>query len=353
MPRSHLVNAVDVALATDVAGTDMEITVDDAAPLPPVPFYLVIDPFGETTREYCRCTAVAGDVLSVERNLDGSESTTHTAGDIVRISYVAQILDDLWDGVEAPVSHNDLVDVTADQHHVRYTDDEARSAVEDIYLPLSGGNLTGDLDVNGLRLHGGRYITGPDTGHLVITAGAGREMVLRDDTLGNRIRIYTNATDKIEFFDASGASLFALAPGSILARTMLDMDNNKIPHLGAPTADTDAATKGYVDSQGPYLPLSGGTLTGTLHVPTVYGTPDLAIRDGEGDMRIFIYPDATNLYGPAGGSPILQVWDTGATVYKIKQFGAQSFAEWWHRNIWIGGAEPSSPIVGDIWMDTS
>jgi hypothetical protein len=101
MPRSYLVNAVDVALAAPVAAPDLTITVDDASPLPTVPFYLVVDPFNTTDgREYMLCTAVNGNILTVDRDLAGSESDTHLTGDVVRISYVAQILDDLWDEIE-------------------------------------------------------------------------------------------------------------------------------------------------------------------------------------------------------------------------------------------------------------
>ena len=46
------------------------------------------------------CTDVTGNVLTVDRNLAGTESTTHPTGDIVRITYTAQNLDDLLDGIE-------------------------------------------------------------------------------------------------------------------------------------------------------------------------------------------------------------------------------------------------------------
>ncbi len=179
MPRSNLVNAVDVALAADVTGTDTEIQVTSPELLPAVPFYLVIDPFADAGREYMHCTAVNGDLLTVTRNLDGTESTTHTAGDTVRISYVAQILTDIWNAIEAipqpfsglhadltdvaedqhhakvhthapgegtgTVLHCDLGDILPDDHHARYTDDEARNAVgvldlDGTYLRLDATN---------------------------------------------------------------------------------------------------------------------------------------------------------------------------------------------------------------------
>jgi len=183
MPRSNLVNAVDVALADPVTGVDSTIRVTNPELLPPVPFYLVIDPFGDSGREYLFATVLAVDVLTVTRNLEGSKSTNHDAGDIVRITYAAQHLSDVWDSIEAipaPVPqtylHADLTDVATDQHHVRYADAEAIAAnppslhhfvqvdapsspqvgtvwtnpdepPEATYLPLTGGTLTGKLDV--------------------------------------------------------------------------------------------------------------------------------------------------------------------------------------------------------------
>ena len=94
---SNLVNAVDVELAAPVAPADLTITVDDATPLPDVPFYLVIDPFGDTSREYLYCTGVAGDVLTVLRDIEGSQDTTHASGDTVRISVTEQNVQDLWE----------------------------------------------------------------------------------------------------------------------------------------------------------------------------------------------------------------------------------------------------------------
>ncbi|MCL1599650.1 MAG: hypothetical protein M3094_10735, partial [Actinomycetia bacterium] len=117
--RSSLMNAVDVALADPVGGADPTIRVTSPELLPPVPFYLVVDPFSDspTGREYMLATAIVGDVLTVSRNLAGSESTTHDAGEIVRITYVAQHLDDLFDEIE-------------------------------LYLPLTGGSLVADQQID-------------------------------------------------------------------------------------------------------------------------------------------------------------------------------------------------------------
>ncbi|RLB61874.1 MAG: hypothetical protein DRH08_13255 [Deltaproteobacteria bacterium] len=247
MPRSNLVNAVDVALADPVTGVDSTIRVISPELLPAVPFYLVIDPFGDSSREYLFATVLTVDVLTVTRDLEGSQSTNHAVGDIVRITYAAQHLEDVWDAVEAipaPVPqtylhadltdvsssdhhvktpdqtflHDDLTDVTADQHHAKYTDAEAVAAVGDpgagVYLPLSGGTIAGQLHI-------------------------------------------------------------AVANGIIY-------DNHTTNEIGFGWTSDPSTISAYVDSQGPYdlamrselgayLALTGGTMTGhlTIHTPSV------------------------------------------------------------------------------------
>ena len=205
MPRTNLVNAVDDALAVAVVGVDTTITVVDASLLPPAPFYLVVDPFNDTQgREYMLCTLVTVNVLTVTRNLAGSDSDVHDVADIVRITVAAQHIEDIWDSVEAippPVpqtflhddltdvgssqhharyadseaiaavgphttTHAALVDVSADQHHTRYTDAEAIAAVGDpgagVYLPLAGGLMAGAINMGGNNIVGMSVPFNPD-----------------------------------------------------------------------------------------------------------------------------------------------------------------------------------------------
>jgi hypothetical protein len=52
------------------------------------------------------------------------------------------------DGAGFSGDHDDLTNVTASQHHVRYDDTEARAAVAGLYLLLTGGTLTGFLTLH-------------------------------------------------------------------------------------------------------------------------------------------------------------------------------------------------------------
>jgi hypothetical protein len=198
MARSYLVNAVDTALNGAVGGSDGTITVADGSELPTVPFYLAVDPFSSTDgREYMLCTAINGNVLTVTRNLSGTASTTHPTGDVVRISYVAQLLDDLWDALDganslpagglrgdslrkqsqtdgdAEWSRNVTFSATAptspltgdwwadlDDEIVSVWDGSDWQNVAQSYLPLAGGSIVGDQD---LLLNVVRNITASDT----------------------------------------------------------------------------------------------------------------------------------------------------------------------------------------------
>ena len=110
MPRTNLVNALDTVLVTGVAAGAITLSVADGARIPAAPFYVVVNPFSSTEREYMLCSAVtpsSGDLrtLTVTRNEDGSVGdVAHAAGDLVRFVTVAQHISDLWDQVELTAS---------------------------------------------------------------------------------------------------------------------------------------------------------------------------------------------------------------------------------------------------------
>ena len=105
MSRTNLVNALDTVLVTGVAAGAITLSVADGARIPAAPFYVVVNPFSSTEREYMLCTAVtpsSGDLrtLTVTRNEDGSVGdVAHAAGDLVRFVTVSQHISDLWNQV--------------------------------------------------------------------------------------------------------------------------------------------------------------------------------------------------------------------------------------------------------------
>ena len=128
--RTDQLNAFVTQLTNPVAAPDLTITVN-AAPILPLPYYLVIDPLNPE-REYVLVTGAAGNVLTVTRSLAGTGSTTHIADEPVIVAPMAQHFEDIWDVLDlagAQVDHTELSGVVTDQHHTRYSDAEAISAV--------------------------------------------------------------------------------------------------------------------------------------------------------------------------------------------------------------------------------
>lgn len=134
-----------------------------------------------------------------------------------------------------------------------FLDDTASSRIQikdTTKLPLSGGTMTGPINMNSQKI-----------------------INLANPTDNN------DATNKI-FVDTAFQTLEAEVNQQLLAYLqlkggtmtgILDMGDYRITSLAAPSAGTDAATKQYVDNvvsgltpTESYLPLSGGTMTGTL-----------------------------------------------------------------------------------------
>lgn len=141
-----------------------------------------------------------------------------------------------------------------------FLDDTASSRIQikdTTKLSLSGGTMTGPINMNSQKITN-----------------------LANPTANN------DATNKI-FVDTAFQTLEAEVNQQLLAYLqikggtmtgILDMGDYRITSLATPSADTDAATKGYVDTQissitpgisqstadERYLQLTGGTLTGTL-----------------------------------------------------------------------------------------
>ena len=337
MPRTNLVNAVDDELAAPVAAPDLTIEVVDGTLLPPVPFYLVVDPFNDTQgREYMLCTLVVGTTLTVTRNLAGTDSDVHDTGDIVRITIAAQHIEDIWDSIEAvppqTFLHDDLTDVTSsqhhpryidqeaidavgphfsgdhadltnvltDQHHPRYTDAEAIAAVGDpgigVYLPLAGGVMTGIINAGSFPLVN---LLGP-----------------------------TNPTDAANKAYVDSVSV----PQTFLHADLTDVGSLPSAHH-AKYLDSEAVAA--VQAAGVFLPLTGGVLTGPLTAPNYVGEasfnsteiPLVTVKYTD-DVQTWNFvtrgtgaekPGSYDLYHFDGGSAFSNLFRMTPTLYEIFQ----------------------------------
>lgn len=98
------------------------------------------------------------------------------------------------------------------------------------------------------------------------------------------------------------ANYLPLAGGTLSG--VLDHGGKRSANLGAPTAATDGATKGYVDTQaGLKLPLAGGTMTGSINFNSYKGT-NLATPTATGDAATKGYVDTRDglLLPKSGGT---------------------------------------------------
>lgn len=108
-------------------------------------------------------------------------------------------------------------------------------------LPLSGGTMTGEINMDGNKI---TNLPAPTADLDAVTKAY----------LDNAV-----ATAVADYLAKTGGTMTGV----------INMGGNKITSLATPTASTDAATKNYVDNAVPssdYLPLSGGTMTGNINM---------------------------------------------------------------------------------------
>lgn len=102
--ETYLVNAFETTLAAEMSAVASSFTLDDATGLTE-PFYVVIEPDDVSQREYIFVSSLSGAVCTVgSRYLAGSAAPSglvHPVGSVVRMSVMAQHLEDINDRVDA------------------------------------------------------------------------------------------------------------------------------------------------------------------------------------------------------------------------------------------------------------
>lgn len=199
----------------------------------------------------------------------------------------------------APTENNDIV-------NKEYVDGKAGD-----YLPLAGGTMRGNINLNRNDLRGTDYVT-YDDGSAEPTAGyLGLAPLYAAIGVGNGARLSVT--------DGSG----------VVVNTSLDMSNHHIENVNEPINGSDAATKSYVDSK--ITGSSGGdTVIGTNYdgskfTMKVTASTGFSISKGPGMVGGFLYVEVTKL----------NVTAPGTTMFTI-QFSSAPPPLCWATNVFTG-----------------
>lgn len=140
---------------------------------------------------------------------------------------------------------------------------EAKTAVEGgPFLPLSGGEVSGDVTIKRASTDSGPQLT---INRAANSRPGGIAISYNSGTFPDAVTISKENDSKTALIDIVGT-------GTVIA----DDKNIRLNGVATPTKNNDAANKKYVDdavasvsgggSSGDYLPLTGGTISGTLKV---------------------------------------------------------------------------------------
>ena len=216
----------------------------------------------------------AGTGLSSFQNISGGEQRLYNialaensnTGWAASVQYVQNYVGTQIDAIP---------DVNLDGYATEdYVDNAIRNIDLSAYLPLSGGTLTGTLTSN--------------------------------HTSNQRINFLTNGSSANCDISRNGTWQFSIQDGKTKVATEIDMTDNKIINVATPANGKDAVNKAYLEeyvntnaASGDFLPLSGGTLTGTLTGQLIKSIRNtgyaIEIKPNDGpDTKAFIRNDGTS-----------------------------------------------------------
>jgi len=254
-------------------------------------FTVVIDP-DTSLEEIVDITAVSSNNLTVTRSADGTSAQSHSAGAVIRHMVIGRDLRESNNHIEATGYYNDGL-----ANHTLHG------------LGSSDGNVVGTSAAQ--TLTGKTIDGGSNTLTNIATSSLSTSVVNLTDS-----QVLTNKTLTSPTINGGTVSSATVTSATIVSGTLstdLAAGAHKITNLATPTASTDAATKGYVDTAlsnlvngapvtldqlnelasainndpsfsttlntalGTKLPLAGGTMTGAINMGTAkvtnMGTP--------------------------------------------------------------------------------
>ena len=192
---------------------------------------------------------------------------------------------------------------------------EATRSNDDLVLSASG---TGDIVAGAIRIHG-TTISSDDSTKITIneavdiTGAVNLSSTLTVGSIANNggaVEILNIDTNFISSTDST-----AITIGDLLAmQANIDMNGNKITSLGTPTADNDAVTKSYVDTQ--VVGASSLTVVGDDSTGTTFNSGETIKFTGSGNATVTVSGDVVTINSTAAIDPITFVGDdsTGTAV---------------------------------------
>lgn len=229
-------------------------------------------------------TILEAEVAALQSDVAGLDISVNTIeGQITSINSSISILDASFTFLEAGLVLTDVSLASLSATVEDLSANVVRQGGGDItgnYTFINGVKITQDLEIDGsissnflnnllnqkLSLTGGTMASG---GTADIVMNGSRVTGLNDPALPQDAATKSYVDTQVATAISISGEFLRLSGGTMTGA--VDMGGFALTNLITPTANSDAATKQYVDNQvtisGDFLPLSGGTLTGSLNIP--------------------------------------------------------------------------------------